>query len=79
VYFKKYTYMEQRPPPQRYLYFDVVVGLVWSNDPESYTGGSIATGRASHAGQVKGDDPDKKGIPWPSRLGVGRGADDSTP
>jgi len=23
-------------------------------------GGNVATGRASHAGQVKGDDPDKK-------------------
>jgi hypothetical protein len=40
------------------LYFDVVVGLVWSNDPESYAGGSMATGRATHAGQVQGDDSD---------------------
>jgi hypothetical protein len=40
------------------LYFDVQVGLVWSNDPESNAGGSIATGRAKHAGQVEGDDPD---------------------
>jgi len=30
-----------------------VVGLAWSNDPESYAGGSIATGRVSHARQVK--------------------------
>jgi hypothetical protein len=37
-----------------------VVGLAWSNDPESYTGGSIATGRVSQAGQLKGDDPDKE-------------------
>jgi len=29
-----------------------------SNDPESYAGGSVATGRVSHAGQVKGDGPD---------------------
>jgi hypothetical protein len=36
-----------------------VVGLVWSNDPESYAGGSVATGRASYVGQVEGDDPDK--------------------
>jgi hypothetical protein len=36
----------------------VVVGLAWSNDPESYAGGSIATGRVSLAGQVKGDDLD---------------------
>jgi hypothetical protein len=33
---------------------------VWSNAPESYAGGSIATGRATHAGQVEGDDPDYK-------------------
>jgi len=32
-----------------------VVGLAWSNDPESYAGGSVATGTVSHAGQVKGD------------------------
>jgi hypothetical protein len=24
-----------------YPYFDVVVGLVWSNDPKSYAGGSV--------------------------------------
>jgi len=36
-----------------YPYFDAVVGLEWSNDPESYAGGSIATGRVSHARQVK--------------------------
>jgi hypothetical protein len=29
-----------------------------SNDPESYAGGSVATGRVSLAGQVKGDEPD---------------------
>jgi hypothetical protein len=45
-------------PPRWCLYFDVVVGLVWSNDPESYAGGSVATGRITHAGQVEGDDPD---------------------
>jgi hypothetical protein len=43
---------------RRYLYFEVVMGLLWSNDPESYAGGRIATGRVSLAGQVKGDDPD---------------------
>jgi len=47
-------------PPRRYPRFDAVVGLVRSNDPESYVGGSATTGRASHAGQIKGDDPDKK-------------------
>jgi hypothetical protein len=28
-------------PPRRYPYFDVVVGLEWSQDPESYAGGSV--------------------------------------
>ena len=28
-------------PPRRYPYFDVVVGLEWSHDPESYAGGSV--------------------------------------
>jgi len=44
------------PPPRRYPYFDLVVGFAWSNDPKRYVGGSVATGRASHAGQVNGDD-----------------------
>ena len=38
---------------------------MWSYDPESYTGGTVATGRDSHAGQVKGDDPDKNRYPGP--------------
>lgn len=52
---------------------DVVVGLTWSNDPESYVGGSIATGTVSHATQVKGNDPDKKGYPGPPGLELGVG------
>jgi hypothetical protein len=59
--------------PRSYPYFDVVVGLAWSYDPQSYAGGSVAAGRVSHAGQVKGEDPDKKGYPGPPGLGVGRG------
>jgi len=39
-------------------YFDIVVRLVWSNDPESSSGSSTTSGRASHARQVKSDDPD---------------------
>jgi hypothetical protein len=42
-----------------------------SKDPESYAGGSLATGRDSHAGQVKGDDSDKKGCTHPPDLGAG--------
>jgi len=30
-----------------YLYYDVVMGLVWSNDFESYDSSSISTGRTS--------------------------------
>jgi hypothetical protein len=51
-------------------YFDVAVGLVWSNDPESYAGGNVATGRATHDRQVKGDEPDKKGYPVPPGWGL---------
>jgi hypothetical protein len=50
-----------------------VVGLAWSYDPESYAGGSIAAGRVSHAGEVKGDDQDKKGYPGPPGRGLGVG------
>jgi hypothetical protein len=32
---------------------------------------AYATGRASHARQVKGDDPHKKGYPGPPGFGVG--------
>jgi hypothetical protein len=44
-------------PQQRYPYYDVVVGLAWSNDLKCYAGSGIATGKASHAGQEKRDDP----------------------
>jgi len=36
-------------PRRRYPYFDVVGGLAWSYDPESYAGGSDATGMTSRA------------------------------
>jgi hypothetical protein len=48
-----------------------VVGLVWSHDPKSLLAVAYATGRASHARQVKGDDPDKKGYPGPPDWGFG--------
>jgi hypothetical protein len=57
---------------QRYPYFDTVVRLVWSDDPESYAGG-MATGTAFHARQLKGDDPDKKGYLGPPAWGFGMG------
>jgi len=44
-----------------------------SDDPESYAGGSLVTGRVFHAGQVKGYDPDKNGYPGPLGWGLGVG------
>jgi len=38
------------------------VELAWSDYPESYAGGSVGTGRASHDRQIKGDDPHKTDI-----------------
>jgi hypothetical protein len=57
-------------PHRKYHYLDVVVELAWLNDPDSYACGSIITGRISHARQVNGNDLDKKGIYWSSRLKV---------
>jgi hypothetical protein len=41
--------------------------------PRAMLAVSYATGRASHARQVKGDDPDKKGYPGPPGWGFGVG------
>ena len=39
---------------RRCLHFIVVRRFEYAGDPESYTSGSVATGRASLAGQVEG-------------------------
>jgi hypothetical protein len=54
--------------PRRNPNLNAVVGFAQSYDPESYAGGSVVTGRVSHAGQHKGDDAKQKGIPLPSKL-----------
>jgi len=41
--------------------------------PRAMLAVAYATGRASHARQVKGDDPDKKGYPGPPSWGFGLG------
>jgi hypothetical protein len=41
--------------------------------PTAMLAAAYATGRASHARQVKGDDPDKKGYPGPPGWGFGWG------
>jgi len=46
-----------------------VVGLVWSNNPENYAVGIVATRRATHAEEGKGDDPDENGYREPPVLG----------
>jgi hypothetical protein len=46
----------------------MVVGFECSWDPESYAGGSVATGRATQAGQDKGKEPDEEGYPGPPGL-----------
>jgi hypothetical protein len=51
---------------------------MWSNDLENYANGSVATGWASHARQVEGDDPDKKGYSDPPGWGLGCEANNLT-
>jgi hypothetical protein len=41
----------------------VVRGFEYARDPESYTSGSVATGRVSLAGQVKGQASDEEKHP----------------
>jgi hypothetical protein len=38
--------------PRRYLSFVVVVGLVWSNDPETYASSTIATDKKGYIGPL---------------------------
>jgi len=64
-------------PSLKYLHLDEgifcrVRRLVWCNDPENYAGGSVATGRATLAGQVKGEHPDKERYTVPPGWELGR-------
>jgi hypothetical protein len=56
---------------QKCLYYVVVVGPVWSYDPESYASCSVSNNKASHAGEVEGDDPETKGYTAPPGWGLG--------
>jgi len=38
----------------------MVLGFVCSNDPPSYSGGSVTTGRDSHASQTDSEKPEEK-------------------
>jgi uncharacterized membrane protein len=70
--------IKSRRISRRHIYFVVVVRLAWSNDPESYAGGSVATDRASHAGEVENNDPDKMGYPCPPGWELGHEANNFT-
>jgi hypothetical protein len=48
-------------------------------DPESYAGGSVATGRATQAGQSQRVEARRRETPCSSRLGVGRKASNLAP
>ena len=68
----------------KYLHLDEgifcrVRRLAWCNDPESYAGGSVATGRATLAGQVKGEYPDKVRCTGPPGWGLVRWASNPSP
>jgi uncharacterized membrane protein len=70
--------IKSRRIPSRHIYCVVAVWLVWSNDPESYASGRVATGRASHAGEVESDDSYKKGYPGPLGWGLEHEANNFT-
>jgi len=55
------------------------MGLVWLNDLDSYASSNIATGRASLAGQVEGDDPNKSDTLVPQVECLGYEANNSPP
>jgi len=68
----------------KYLHLDEgifcrVRRLAWCNDPESYAGGSVATGRATLAGQVKGEHRDKERYTGPPVWRLGRWASTPSP
>ena len=56
-----------------------MMGLVWSNDLDSYASNNIATGRASLAGQVEGDDPNYRDTLVPQVGCLGHEANNSPP
>ena len=61
--------LEVCPPWRRH--YCRVRRLAWCNDPESYADVSVATGRATLAGQVKEGHPDKERYPGPPGWGLG--------
>jgi hypothetical protein len=65
--------MQQHRFPRRCFRLVVAGGLVGTHDLKSYAGGSVATGRVSHTGQVKSEVSDKERHPGPAGWGLGIG------
>ena len=61
------------PPPEGILTLTQWWGLCGHMILRAMLVVAYATGRASHARQVKGDDPDKNGYPGPPGWGLGMG------
>jgi len=55
-----------------------VTGLAYLEDPDCYTGGSVATGRVSLAGQDKGEKSDAERYPDPPGWGLRRWSSTAT-
>jgi hypothetical protein len=53
--------------------------VAWCSDPESYAGGTVATGRATLAGQVTGEHPDRERYTGAPGWGLGRWTGTSSP
>jgi hypothetical protein len=66
------------PPPEGIPTLTQRWGLSGHMIPRALLAVAYATGKASHARQVKGDDPDKKGYSGPPGWGVWRGANNPT-
>ena len=56
-----------------HIHFDIVVGFVWSDDPERYADCRVATGRVSCAREFKSDGTDKKRYPAAPGRGFSEG------
>jgi hypothetical protein len=65
--------------PNSSFCFVIVMGLVWLNELDSYASSNIATGRASLAGQVEGDDPNQSDTLVPQVECLGYEANNSPP
>jgi hypothetical protein len=54
LFYLEYIRVLGQMPHRWCLHLIVVVGFESSRDPQSYAGGSVATGRVIHARQIKG-------------------------